>query len=126
MLDDESKGSMTAGSAPLGVATLAALAALAWSDWRFGIDWNPTVAYPTLLLVCLWVRSRRFLWLLTVLSIACSLGVAQLEIVRSLYPDDMATRAIIHRLLGAGAMLVTAIVFHYLINSWSTIESASI
>jgi hypothetical protein len=113
----KAKNKWTAQSAALSVVTLTVLSALAWSDWYFGVTWNPSVAYPTLMLSCWWIRSRRFLWILTGAMIAATLLVLGIET----HPD---LRSIIHRLLSLLAMLVTAAVFDHLIKSWSTLQNA--
>lgn len=90
----------------LGALTLCFLAALVWADIHFQLSFNASVIYPTLLLVCLRVRSRTVLWGLTVTMIFLNFIAAPFE------PTD--TRAFLHRSLAAITCLVTASVVHVL------------
>lgn len=102
--------------AALSFMTLAVLAALFWADIRYKASFNASVAYPTMLLVCFRVRSRRLLWSLTGLMIVLSMVAAVAEQTDS--------RALLHRLILVVSTLVTAITLHMLFGTAKAAQAA--
>ena len=80
-------------------------------------EFNGAIGFPVVLAACWWVRSRRFLWFVTILAIVLTLGVEIYE------PSE--PRATLNRTLTIAALLVTASVFHYLIGARLAIEQAA-
>lgn len=102
--------------AALSFATLAVLAALFWADIHFRANFNASVAYPTMLLVCLRVRSRRLLWTLTGLMIVLNVAAPALEATDS--------RAWLHRVVAILTTFVTAGTLHILFGTAKAAHAA--
>ena len=112
---DEVAGNIDRSKVPMMIATLSvvALIALAILDVYYGLAVNTSPLYPTLLLVCWWVRDRRFLWTFTFLIIAATIfsGVAE-------HGDP---RSWLHRSMSMAAVLVTAGIFQSLLSTWRVV-----
>ncbi|HWP40544.1 MAG TPA: ATP-binding protein, partial [Tepidisphaeraceae bacterium] len=96
---------------------VAAVVSLATIDALSGIGFNASIIYPSLLVVCWWVRSRRFLWALAGLSLIATLVAGLLE------AGDQ--RAWLHRGMSLTALLVGSIVFHNLLSTWRAMDQTA-
>jgi PAS domain S-box-containing protein len=85
------------------------LLSLATADYFANTSFNASVAYPTVLLICAWVRRRSLLWSLTILAAVLGVTVHLME-----HGDS---RGLLHRMLALGTLLVTAAVFHWLLGA---------
>jgi PAS domain S-box-containing protein len=96
-----------------GAIAIALLIVLAVIDVYYGVTVNTTPLYPTLLLVCWWVRDRIFLWIFTGLIIVANIisGVA----------EQSDSRGWLHRWMSVAAVLVTARIFHSLLRTWQEV-----
>src|ERR1700733_6937026 len=101
------KSAVPIAAAVLGISLLLVLSV---ADVLLGTQINTSIVYPSLLLVCWWIRDRRFLWIYTALLIAATIGAAICE--------GADTRGWVHRSMTIPAILATAAIFHILLRSW--------
>src|SRR4051794_31758089 len=61
---------------------------------------NPSIASPTLMVVCWWIGNRRSVWILAALSILLTMGAG--------FWEGSDTRAWVHRLMMLGSIATAA------------------
>jgi signal transduction histidine kinase len=99
---------------PVVAFMVAALGALLWADWYWGLVFNSSVVYPPLLLIAAYSRDRRVLWPIV--------GLTLLATVAGYFFEHGDFRSLLNRGLSLLAILSVAGVLHVLIKAWRQLQ----
>src|SRR5688572_5719562 len=102
--------------AAIAALVIALLVLCVWWDSHFGLLFNPSPMYPTLLLFCLLRRNR-------ILSLICTVAVLFATVLGALV-ENADLRSILHRALAGLAIIATGALVDAFIRSRRLIDSA--